>query len=274
MAGAVSKSERILAVLGLFSIERPIWTPEEVADELGTSLSTAYRHLAALFDEGLVTTVSAGRYTLGPAIIQYDRQIQLTDPLLLAARPIMLESIQYAPPNSVMLLCRLFHNSVLCVHQVSGSGPAPSISYERGRPMPLLRGATSKIILAHLSPRALVDFYNEHAVGLREARLGNDLKEFRKQMSQLRRTGYSVARGEVDDNRAGIAAAVLDAQMRVVGSLSYVVPISVADDQMIARLSTLVVAGSRQIEVALSSQEPLAGMDIQKKADAEETYTP
>lgn len=240
-------------------MERPIWTPDEVADQLEISLSTAYRHLAALFEEGLVTTVTTGRYTLGPAIIQYDRQIQMTDPLLLAARPIMLDLIQYAPPSSVMLLCRLFHNSVLCVHQVSGPGPAPAISYERGRPMPLLRGATSKIILAHLSQRGLTEFYNSHADGLRAAGLGDDLKEFRKKMSQLRRTGYSVARGEVDNNRAGIATAVLDGQMRVLGSLSYVVPITVADEKMVAKLSTLAIAGARQIEAALSSSTPQPG---------------
>ena len=53
----------------------------------------------------------AGRYVLGPAIIKLDRQIQLTDPMLQVARPVMDELIGYAPAGSVMLLCRAFADS-------------------------------------------------------------------------------------------------------------------------------------------------------------------
>ncbi|MGT2493894.1 hypothetical protein ACU4GD_33900 [Cupriavidus basilensis] len=38
--------------------------------------------------------------------------------MLQVARPVMDELIGYAPPGSVMLLCRAFGDSVLCVHQV------------------------------------------------------------------------------------------------------------------------------------------------------------
>ncbi len=120
--------------------------------------------------------------------------------------------------------------------------------------MPLLRGATSKIILAHLSSRSLVDFYHRYASGLREAGLGEDLKEFRRHMTQLRRQGYSFALSEVDRHRAGIAAPVHGEQGRILGSLSYVIPVEITDDKIVARLSALIVSGARQIEAELLSR--------------------
>lgn len=82
-------TDRSLSVLKLFTLDRPVWTAEEIAKTLDVSMSTAYRYVLALEDVGLVATASAGRYILGPAIIQLDRQIQLTDPLLRTARPVM-----------------------------------------------------------------------------------------------------------------------------------------------------------------------------------------
>ena len=59
----------------------------------------------------------SGAYSLGPAIIQYDRQIQLTDPLLRVSKPVMTDLLRVAPRGSVVLLCRIFRETVLCVHQ-------------------------------------------------------------------------------------------------------------------------------------------------------------
>jgi DNA-binding IclR family transcriptional regulator len=145
----------MLAVLGLFSIERPEWTVEAAADDLGVSATTAYRYFKRLTNVGLVSPVSRASYVLGPAIVQMDRQIQICDPMLRAARVVMADLIQYAPERSILLLCRLFHDRVMCVHQVMGKGSPEPLSYERGRLIPLFRGATSKIILAHLPQRSL-----------------------------------------------------------------------------------------------------------------------
>src|SRR5262249_57154156 len=102
---------------------------------------------------------SGASYTLGPAIIQMDRQIQISDPMLTAARPVMADLVQYAAEGATVLLCRLFHDRVMCVHQVMGRGPQEPVSYERGRLMPLFRGATAHIILAHLPTPTLKTLY-------------------------------------------------------------------------------------------------------------------
>ena len=125
----------MLAVLGLFTIESPEWTVEEAAESLGPSVSTTYRYFRALTKVGLLSPVSRAGYMLGPAIIELDRQIQMCDPMLRAARGVMADLIGYAPDVAIILLCRLFHDRVICVHQVFGRGPHEPVSYERGRPL-------------------------------------------------------------------------------------------------------------------------------------------
>jgi len=161
--GKMSGPDRTINVLKLFTLEKPAWTVEMVAGVLKVSISSAYRYVAALVAAGLLTTSRNGTYVLGPAIIQYDRQIQLTDPLLNAGRTVMEDILRFAPRASVVLLCRLFQDTVLCIHQVTDAAEATGVSYARGRPMPLFRGATSKIMLPYLPTRELRLLHHNHA---------------------------------------------------------------------------------------------------------------
>lgn len=238
--------DRAIGVLRLFTLEKPAWTVEEAAGALQVSASSAYRYFAALVEAGLLTTAASGRYTLGPAIIQYDRQIQLTDPLLQVAKPVMADIARFAPAGSTVLLCRIFGETVLCVHQVAEAGRQTRVSYERGRPMPLFKGATSKIILAHLPPRDLRRLYEAHRAQIGAAWLGDAWEAFRSTMARMRKAGHAVTHAEVDPDCIGIAVPILDDRRRVLGSLSFVIP--AAEQRAAPRLASLAQAGGREIE--------------------------
>ena len=241
----------MLAVLGLFTIESPEWTVEEVAESLGASVPTTYRYFRALTKVGLLSPVSRAGYMLGPAIIELDRQIQMCDPMLRAARGVMADLIGYAPDVAIILLCRLFHDRVICVHQVFGRGPHEPVSYERGRPMPLFRGATSKIILANLPPHTLKVLFSKRAHEIAAAGLGDNWDAFKRTLAALRRDGVCITKGEIDPGRVGIGAPIFDQERAVLGSLSFVLPVAQADETRIARLVPLTVAGAREIEQAM-----------------------
>ena len=83
--------DKLFAVFGLFSDEKPEWTVEAAAEQLGLPASTTYRFFKSLSDEGLIVAYLAGRYVLGPAIIQLDRQLRIQDPLIKAALVTMKE---------------------------------------------------------------------------------------------------------------------------------------------------------------------------------------
>lgn len=256
--------DRTVGVLKLFTLERPEWTVEEAAGALQVSASSAYRYFAALTEAGLLTTLTSGRYTLGPAIIQYDRQIQLTDPLLRVAKPVMADIMRFAPAGGTVLLCRLFRETVLCVHQVTEAGSRTRVSYERGRPMPLFRGATSKIILAHLQPRDLRRLYETHRAQIDAAGLGEAWEAFRGNMARMRKAGHAVTRAELDPERIGVAVPVLDDQRRVLGSLSYVVPAS--EERAVPRLISLAATGAREIEEGMRADLAAPHREVREEA--------
>jgi DNA-binding IclR family transcriptional regulator len=246
-------SDRAISVLKLFTLEKPAWTVDAVSAALNVSVSTAYRYVAALVEAGLLTAGRDGQYVLGPAIIQYDRQIQLTDPLLNASSAVMSDILRYAPPGSVVLLCRLFHDTVLCIHQIMNVPHATEVSYARGRPMPLLKGATSKIMLPYLPSRELLQLHRARAGEIHAAGLGASWEDFRAKLSEMRRQGYVITYSEVDPNLIGIGAAILDDQRRLLGSLSYVIPAT--ETSAATRLGTLLKVAAREIEVRLSQSQ-------------------
>ena len=248
-------TDRSLSVLKLFTLDRPAWTVEAISKALEVSISTAYRYILALEDVGLVTTASAGLYILGPAIIQLDRQLQLTDPLLQSARDVMERIATFGPDGSVVLLCRAFGDTVLCMHQVHARGPHQVISYQRGKPMPMFRGATSRIILANQPSRRLRKFYDEHAQALHDSGDGDDWQAFRTNMSKLRKAGHAISFGEVDPGRIGIATALLDESRAPIGSLSYVISAS-TDHSMVPMLASVLSAAAREVENKLRSSAP------------------
>ena len=241
-------ADRLLGVLKLFSAERSTWTVEEASTVLGVTVSTTYRYFKSLVDAGLLIPVSAAGFGLGPAIIEYDRLIQSSDPMLQAAKPVMAELIKQVPNASTVLLSRLYGDRAMCVHQIGGADPEEPISYERGRPMPILRGATSKIILAHMGSRVLRRIYERDSRDIARAGLGTSWEEFKKHLDRIRRAGYCVARGEVDPGRVGVSAPVFGMNRQILGSLSFTLPEKQADDRVVQRFITTACAGAREIE--------------------------
>jgi len=250
-----SSGDRLLSVLGLFTVEQPQWTVDDAAKQLGVSGPTAYRYFKRLTGAGLISPVSGASYTLGPAIIQMDRQIQVSDPMLRAARGVMHALIPRAGDGSALLLCRLFHDRVMCVHQVLGRGPQEPVSYERGRLMPLFRGATSKIILAHLPARTLKSMFEQNAAEIAQAGFGKSWDELRSSLAAIRRAGVAVTLGEIDPGRVGVGAPLFDRDRNILGSLSFALTAGRADNTLIGRLTPLLIAGAREIE-RLMNEEP------------------
>lgn len=217
---AGSSLGRMLSVLDTFSEDAPIWTVDNIAAALGYTRATAYRYVGGLCDAGLLTRVAQGTYALGPRIIELDRQIQRCDPLLTVAGPVI-ESLLHPNRGQVVLLCSLFRETVLCVHQ-AGHDKALALSYARGRPMPLFRGATSKVILACLPERRLTRLYLEHQAEIRKAGLGRTREEFLASLKPIRRQRYSVTHAEVDPGVVGVAVPLFGGEPTVIGSLSVV----------------------------------------------------
>lgn len=248
----MNSANRLLAVLGLFTVERPEWTVEEAAKEIGVSVSTAYRYFRSLCNVGFLDPFSAGKYILGPAIIENDRKIRITDPLIKAGQPVMERLVSRSGSAGVALLCRIYRNCVMCIHQEATTLPENIISYERGRPMPMFRGASSKVIFASLPVRSVRWFFRRYASDIAAAGLGADWESVKASLRLIRRGGAHVTYGEVDIGRIGIAAPVFGPTGTVIGSIGMAISEAESSPQSIANISTLVEAAGREIDTALS----------------------
>jgi DNA-binding IclR family transcriptional regulator len=215
----MSRTDRVFEVLGLFSEQTPRLRAADIGERLGVAPATAYRCIENLLAAGLLEAAGAGDYVLGPTIVELDRRIRLSDPLIDAAAPVMQRLAERT--GGVVLLCRLHGLKVLCVHQVAGPlGPA-RVSYERGRAMPLYRGATSKIILAHLPAEVVAGIARDDARALAEAGLPSDLPALTAHLQALRGEKVCASVAEVDKGAMGWGAALHHGR-KLLGSLSVV----------------------------------------------------
>lgn len=212
----------MLSVIDLFANGTPVWTVDDIAATRGLTRATSYRYVGELCDAGLLTRVARGAYALGPKVIELDRQIRLRDPLLVVGERVMQELLR---PNrgQVVLLCGLYRDKVLCIQQ-AGHDRKLSLSYARGRPMPLFSGATSKVILAWLPERRLSRIFLEQRPEIRKTGLGRTKEKFLASMKLIRRRGVAVSRAEVDPGVIGVAVPIFSGERSVIGSLSIVFP--------------------------------------------------
>jgi DNA-binding IclR family transcriptional regulator len=215
----VAGLERFMAVLRLFDEDRPAWTVQAIADTLGAPASTVYRSVRALVAAGFLAPAGEAHYRLGTAFLEFDRLIRLTDPLMIEGEAILSSLVGRAEMACVGLVASLYGDTVMCVADAAAGDPPFRSSYERGRPMPLLRGATSKVILADLPARRL-----KQLIGRAPDLAGDDARDtFRKSLAFVRRQGYCVGRGEIDPGLAGLAVPIREPESQTVASLSLVV---------------------------------------------------
>jgi DNA-binding IclR family transcriptional regulator len=209
---------RMLAVLQLIQPQRPTVDIELIQTELGYPQATAYRYVRELLDVGLLVRLPGG-WGLGPRIIEFDLLIRESDPLLNRSRDLMRDLVAQTGLN--VLLSALYEDTVISIHQEFGLD-ARELNFGRGRPMPLFRSATSKVILAHLPPRRLRRLHDAHADSADLRALGADWRAFSRAMLALRRQGWCESHGELDPDKTGLAAPIFDDAGRVLGSLTLV----------------------------------------------------
>ena len=244
---------RLLNVLWLFSAERPVLEVEEIARTLAISLSTAYRDVSRLCESGFLEPIGSLGYALGPAIIELDRNIRLADPLVQAARAVQARLLADVDPAATVLLCRLYRNQVMCVAQAVGKAAHTAPSYERGRLMPMTRGAPAKAILAYLPSRAAEKLWDLETHGGQSE--PGDWKAFREDLARIRKAGVVISRSEIQPEMVGVAACIFNGQSKPIGSICAALPAQGATPPALARASALTRASADEITATMAERE-------------------
>ncbi len=252
----MSRSSRLIDILQLFENGRSVWTVDDISQELGISISTAYRHLRVLVSSGFLDPVAGAGYALGPAFIRYDWLLRQGDPLIQIADPVMAALLEQTSKTGTIALCRRFKDCVMCVHERRGANATGQISYERGVAMPMFLGATSKVILAHLPDRTLKGVYLANENTIRKVLRTTNWGEFRSQLRDIRRAGFALTDSEVAKGRIGLAAPIAQ-NGHVVAGVSLIVHTNEWDKKNVSKAVSHVISAAELISNGLSGAEPL-----------------
>jgi len=253
-----------LAVLSLFTAEEPLWTAERIIERLGYTRPTGYRYVRELVVNGFLVRVATASYSLGPRIIALDYQMRQSDPLLKAGLPVINDLV--AISGCEVNLIGLFGEQILTTHQQHGVERLP-LSFGRGRPMPLFRGAGSKIIVANFPRAKLRRLYASHADKARAAGLGDDWDAFKSAMAAIRRAGYTLSEGELDADFAGVAAPVFTADGEILGSVIMALSRQRLGMTDLQRLIGLAKSGGQRISEGIALLERPLMRDATREAE-------
>jgi DNA-binding IclR family transcriptional regulator len=213
----MSGLERFVEILRLFEERKPNWTIQEMADAVSVPASTIYRTVRELVGQGFLDPSIEAHYRLGAAFIEFDRRLRICDPLIREGEPVLRDMVDASQIPCVAVLARLYRDQVICVADSRPPDAHVDTSYERGRPMPLMRGATSKTILAQL-PRSKLGKILGDVEGM-----GMSMQEVTAELMAIRRRGYTITRGEVDAGLVGISVPLSCPEAAINASMSLIV---------------------------------------------------
>ncbi len=233
--GALERAARLLDRLGDSQAEL---TVSELASDAGVPTSTAYRLLAELEQYGLVQRRSDATVMLGARMVALGRTAEegLRERLVEPARRPMARLSEEAGETAILTVpCGL---EGIVLHAVETERHSVRLSYALFRRAPMHRGASGKILAAHLEPAEQARLLA--AVGL---------PALDSELADIRRVGFAVTFGELDPGAAAVAAPILNRRGEIAAGLSVAGPVARITAQ-IAPVRRAVIETARQIERA------------------------
>jgi len=210
-----SQHDRVLLVLASIAQANGPVTAATLVQITGMPRSSLYRQLARLKHWGFVQEED-GRYAPGPMGLQLAQGFDTTSHLMQMSRMEMQRLVNQSH-ESVGLIVAV-NDRAICLDMLE-SPQALRCSFEKGRSVPLKKGATAKCLLAHLpAPRrdALLATWRDepHDPKLPTAAL----------LADIRRLGYARSINEVDEGVWGVSAPVFGAGQRLAGCMTLMAP--------------------------------------------------
>lgn len=202
-------------ILNLFSEYRSSWTVAEISEKLKTPSSTIYRIVREMVLAEFLESAAGAYFRLGPAFIKFNRTINLSDPLVRAGQPFLEKLANENPIVSVNVLARLYSKKVMCVADFKSPSFKNNTSYQKGKLMPLMYGATSRAIIMQINGKRLEDLLSSETF-----KTGNEKDYFLKSLKNDKKKGYCCTQGQVDRDLIGFAVPIHSKKLGIEASLS------------------------------------------------------
>jgi DNA-binding IclR family transcriptional regulator len=250
---------RALAIFDAFDNEHLSLSLQEIAERIRMPKTTAFRLVNTLERAGFLIRMDNQQYCLSLKVARLGGLVRSTLSIREIARPIMLEVNRQTQEtitlNTVMGTDRMVLEVV--------DTPSPLMSMARlGQHMPLLLGASARVIMAYMEPDELerVLKANAKVAEIDRPALERELARFRKQ-------GYALSRGQRVPGLTAISVPLFDINGKVRNSLSLTGP-SIRVDPIDLDLAEIMMTAGRDISTRLGAS-PEHAIDLKLMMDDE-----
>jgi IclR family KDG regulon transcriptional repressor len=248
MPSSSATASNVLDILLLFHESRRELTAGEIGKLISTPRSTTYRYIRTLCNKGFLDHTASGGYQPGPSLLQFAYLIYSGSDINQIALPVM-EQIM-GETRETVLLTRKFGRHSVCIERVEGP-QAIRITVERGHMQPLHAGASSKILLAYAGRREWDHYVSQPLEEFTSNTITNP-DALIDHLRAIRKQGYCISDGEVDEGALAVAVPILDECDRLAAGLSVTGPAFRLDNARVEHHLAALRAGAAAIEQQLA----------------------
>jgi DNA-binding IclR family transcriptional regulator len=254
--GVLQTLARGLDLLLLFSEVCPALSIAEIAAALRVPRPTAYRLVRTLRSRGLVHEAGPSTYGLGWSVLSLAQVAEAGLDLARLLYPIMLRL--HARTGETVMLTAAAGLSGVCLERIE-SRHSVRLSVTKGRRIALHAGASAKALLAFLPKATWERVIAEAGLPRFTPRTITRPALLRSELCRIRRQGYAVSLGELDDGAWAVAAPVLAPDRQLVAALTLAGPLTRFERAALPRLVRHVREAVGAASAALHAQAEATG---------------
>ena len=235
-----------LDILLLYDTSHPIFTVAEISKRLGYGQSKTYRLIRTFVKYGLIQGDSGtARYSLGLNALRLGLLAQQQFNISVIARPLMKELSFFT--KETVILTAVNGTRGIVLERVESEEPIRYSLFKPGTSIPLHCGASSKILMAHLSEEDWDRIIAKEGLKRYTPNTITDVGQLKAHLKEIRKKGYAFSDQEVDRDVRAVAAPILNGVGELVAGLSVAGPAYRITKKKVSSYGKLVIQYARKI---------------------------
>ncbi|MBV7508281.1 IclR family transcriptional regulator [Bacillus sp. sid0103] len=221
----INSVSRACQILSCFTQDEPVLGNAEIAEKLGLSTSTTHHLITTLCKEGVLMRDLDKKYRLGWKILEWNNHVMFQQDFYDKAMPLVKELIvRFKGTAHIAMFDK---GTVVFVLRVSSEESTPIQTYIGSR-KPAYATSSGKILLAYNS------VYLQETINRGLSYEGpntiTDINQLKKELSEIRKKGYSISNSENSDDMYGVAAPIFSYSGEIIAAVNLVGPPSYMQD--------------------------------------------
>lgn len=199
--------EKAVKTLDVLLTAKEGLTPTEVAEQIDTNRSSAFRLLTSLEQAGLLTRdPETGRYRLGMKMLQYGSAVRLSMSLVQVAEPILMRLRDDTRQTSLLAIREEW--GARCLIRLPGL-EVDVLSWTSGQLLPMHVGAAPQALMSAMSDTE-IDRYFAYNKDWHTQQGERAAEEVRESLKEIRRRGWALNLATITQGVASLGAVVRD----------------------------------------------------------------